>query len=98
MRRRNLMRKMREDDVGDEQEQDTPPSGDPSHVPSPPPFPNPNLPHTLTWAGRLPQSKCLMMQLSSNLLRISRWMFPAYGGVHYDVIGFPPHGREDGFY
>ena len=41
---------------------------------------NPNLPHTLTWVGHFPHPKCLMMRLSSNLLQISRWMLPAYGG------------------
>jgi len=67
-------------DVGDAQEQDTPPFGDSSNVPPPPPSPNPNLPHTLTWVGRLPHPKCLMMRLSSNFLRIFRWMLPGYGG------------------
>ena len=69
-----------EGDVGDEEEQDAPPSSDPSNVPPPPPSLNPNLPHTLTWVGRLPHPKCFMMRLSSNRLRISRWMLPAYGG------------------
>jgi len=87
-----------EGDVGDEEEQDTTPSGDPSNVPPPPLFPQsqPTTHFDMGWSSFTPQMPydATFLQSFANLQMDGAGL----RGVHCDAIGFPAHGREDGFY